>query len=355
MKIKKISVWKEDLELTRPYTIAYETISSVENLFVCLETEDGVTGMGVGSPAEDVTGENLEAAENALNTRLEGILGGKDIRYFRPLLQAVEEGLAATPAAMAAADIALHDLVAKTMGLPLVDLLGRVHQTLPTSITIGIKPVDETLEEAEEYLGRGFSILKIKTGLDLEEDMARIFRLNETFGSKIILRVDANQGYGGKELQSFFKKTAGVVEFIEQPLKAGDIGTMQSMPEDIRKICAADESLLGPETAIDLLCPPRPFGIFNIKLMKCGGIAPGLKIADMADLAGIDLMWGCMDESIIGISGALHAALASRATRYLDLDGSLDLARDIVTNGFIMENGWMRTTDLPGLGVKRIS
>ncbi len=354
MKIKKISVWKEDLELTRPYTIAYETISSVENLFVCLETTDGVTGLGVGSPAEDVTGESLEASETALNTRLEGILMGKDLRYSRTLLKTLKEELSATPAALAAADIALHDLSAKTMGLPLVDILGRVHETLPTSITIGIKGVDETLEEAREYLDRGFSILKIKTGLNLEEDMVRIFRLNETFGSKILLRVDANQGYGGKELQKFFEKTAGMVEFIEQPLKAGDIGTMQSMPEDIRKICAADESLLGPETTIDLLCPPHPFGIFNIKLMKCGGIGPGLEIAGMADLAGIDLMWGCMDESIIGISGALHAALASKATKYLDLDGSLDLARDIVTNGFIMENGWMRTTDLPGLGVKKI-
>ena len=65
-------------------------------------------------------------------------------------------------------------------------------------------------------------------------------------------------------------------------------------------------------------------------------------------------MWGCMDESIVSISAALHVALASPATRYLDLDGSLDLARDVVDGGFVLEDGYMRTTDRPGLGVQRL-
>lgn len=354
MKIKKITIWKEDLDLTRPYTIAYETISSVENMFVLLETENGITGIGAGSPAEDVTGESITACELALTNTLEKVLMGKDIRYSRSILKQLNRELANTPAAMAATDIALHDLVAKTMGLPLTDILGRVHKSLPTSITIGIKSVEETLEEAREYLANGFSILKVKTGIDVETDIERILRLDEEFKQTICIRVDANQGYGSEELHQFYKKTAGLVEFIEQPLKAADLGTMRSLPENIRIISAGDESLLGPGTALDMLHQPQPFGIFNIKLMKCGGIAPGLEIANMADHAGIDLMWGCMDESIVSIAGALHAALASRATKYLDLDGSLDLARDIVTGGFAMENGWLRTTDQPGLGVKRI-
>ena len=214
--------------------------------------------------------------------------------------------------------------------------------------------VKETLEEAKEYLANGFSILKVKTGLDVEQDIERVLRLHEEFKQTICIRVDANQGYGPEELHQFFTKTSGLVEFIEQPLKAGDLEAMRSMPENVRGISAADETLLSPSSALDLLCSPQPFGIFNIKLMKCGGIASGLEIAAMAGHAGIDLMWGCMDESIVSIAGALHAALASRATKYLDLDGSLDLARDIVTGGFILENGWLRTTDQPGLGVQRI-
>jgi L-Ala-D/L-Glu epimerase len=100
------------------------------------------------------------------------------------------------------------------------------------------------------------------------------------------------------------------------------------------------------------VAPPAPCGIFNIKLMKCGGIWPALRIATVAELAGIELMWGCMDESRIGISAALHAAFASPATRYLDLDGSFDLARDVADGGFVLENGSLRTAPSAGLGLR---
>lgn len=352
MKITNITIWKENLDLTRPYTIAYETIDCVENLFVRLDADNGLTGLGAGSPAADVTGETITAGEAALADHLESIFLNRDIRFCRSMLRELRTILRETPAAMAAADIALHDLVAKAMDMPLVDILGRAHTRLPTSITIGIKPVKETLEEAREYLANGFSILKIKTGRSVEEDIERVCCLHETFSSDIRIRVDANQGYDRDGLNRFYNNTRGMVEFIEQPLKAGDMENMRLMPEPVRTLAAADETLLAPESCLDLFYPPRPFGIFNIKLMKCGGVAPGLEIAGMAEHAGIDLMWGCMDESIVSISGALHAALAAPATKYLDLDGSLDLARDIVTGGFILENGWLRTLDKPGLGVE---
>jgi len=137
-------------------------------------------------------------------------------------------------------------------------------------------------------------------------------------------------------------------------MAADDIDAMRSLPEHVRKRLAADETMLVARDALTLIEPPRACGIFNIKLMKCGGVRAALRIADIADTAGIELMWGCMDESIVSISAALHAALASPATRYLDLDGSLDLARDVVKGGFVLKDGYMRTTDAPGLGVRRI-
>ena len=68
---------------------------------------------------------------------------------------------------------------------------------------------------------------------------------------------------------------------------------MKSLPDEIRKVIAADESLISPKDAIELIKPPRAAGIFNIKLMKCGGVSQGLKIADIAQHEGIDLFWGC--------------------------------------------------------------
>jgi L-alanine-DL-glutamate epimerase-like enolase superfamily enzyme len=355
MKITAVRWWEESLPLTRPYTIAYQTISAVENHFVTIETRDGTMGIGVGSPAEEVTGESESACGQALDTVLEPLLLGKDIRHLNAILRELDRAIPKAPGARAAIDIALHDLAAKHLGLPLVDLLGRCHTTLPTSITLGIRTLEETLEEAREYRARGFNYLKVKIGKSLDEDVERLVRLREEMGPHVKIRVDANLGYTYNQLVSFAIKTRNIdLELIEQPLKAHDLDGMRSLSDRTRNLIAADESLVTVSDALALAEPSPPFGIYNIKLMKCGGIAPALKIAEIARLSAIDLMWGCMDESIVGISAALHAALASPATRYLDLDGSLDLSRDLVQGGFILENGMLRLTDKPGLGVERI-
>ena len=247
--------------------------------------------------------------------------------------------------------MALHDLFTKHLGVPLVNYLGRAHQSLPTSITIGIKSVEESIEEADEYVGRGFKILKLKTGKSLEEDIERCLKIRAHVGPSIKIRIDANQGYTPKELETFVGKTRHMnYEFLEQPLKGTEYSDMLKVSEEIRKECAADESLHFPEDALNMAADPQPFGVYNIKLMKCGGIYQACRIADIADIAKIDLMWGCMDESIVSIAAALHAALASPATKYIDLDGSLDLAKDIVDAGFQLKDGYMTTTDNPGIG-----
>lgn len=352
MKIKSVTSWSENIRLTRPYTIAYETLDSVENIFVRVEGRDGTCGLGVASPAPDVTGESADDCRTVLNQHLEPLLLGQDIRHLRSLLRKLDDTMAHTPAAMAAIDMALHDLLARFMDVPLVDFLGRYHRRMPTSITIGIKSIEECLAEAAEYKSRGFAIFKVKIGRDLEEDIERLSRIRDAAGKQIKIRVDANQGYTAPEFIEFLKRSARLdIEFIEQPLKHDELAAMRRFPEAVRRQTAADESLHRVTDALELANRPHPFGIFNIKLMKCGGIANGMQIAEIAGIAGLRAMWGCMDESIVGIAAALHAALASPATAYLDLDGSLDLERDLVDGGFELRNGYLSVLDRPGLGV----
>jgi L-alanine-DL-glutamate epimerase-like enolase superfamily enzyme len=352
VKIVSAETRVEAFGLTRPYTIAFRRIESVENVILRIGTESGLIGLGAASPEPRVTGETMEACRDALGRERLQWLVGRDIRDFESLSREAAERMSGTPAALAAVDIALHDLAAQELGLPLIEMLGRVHEALPTSITIGIKPLEATLAEAEGYMARGFRILKIKVGVDLEEDLRRLASLREQAGPEIRIRADANQGYSAEETLRFFRETASLdLEFLEQPLPAIDVEAMRALPQSIRERIAADESLLSEHDARVLAGPLRTCDIFNIKLMKCGGIAPARRIAAIAESAGIRLMWGCMDESRISIAAALHAALSCPATRYLDLDGSLDLARDAVEGGFVLEGGVMRTTMVPGLGV----
>src|SRR5690606_13770946 len=125
-----------------------------------------------------------------------------------------------------------------------VEVLGRAHDRLPTSVTIGIKPRAETLAEAGEHLERGFRALKIKLGHDLEEDIARVLEVR-SHHPDVAVRVDANQGYDAAALDRFVAATAeAAIELIEQPLAAADVEGMRALDPDIRRRIAADEALL---------------------------------------------------------------------------------------------------------------
>jgi L-alanine-DL-glutamate epimerase-like enolase superfamily enzyme len=255
------------------------------------------------------------------------------------------------PGTQACIDIALHDAFGQYLGIPVVEFYGRQHNRMLLSVTIGIKDLTATLEEAAEYYGKGFRVLKVKTGLDAEMDAERIIKLKERFGDHFTIRVDANTGYDIQQLQVFLDKTrhAGV-ELIEQPLLPAIEKDLLQLPVATRSLLAADESLKHAGSALSL-AQQQLYGIFNIKLMKCGGIVGAFEIAGIAKAAGIDLFWGCNDESIVSITAGLHAAFACTHTKYLDLDGSLDLAEDVVTGGFTIKDGYMYTMDTPGLGL----
>jgi L-alanine-DL-glutamate epimerase-like enolase superfamily enzyme len=137
---------------------------------------------------------------------------------------------------------------------------------------------------------------------------------------------------------------------IEQPLKVGLDKELLKLNQSDRKKLAADESLKNAHAALTLDSADAPYGIFNIKLMKCGGILGAREIATIAQASSIDLFWGCNDESIISIAAALHVAFSCPNTKYLDLDGSFDLAEDIVGGGFKLSDGNMTINDKPGFG-----
>jgi L-Ala-D/L-Glu epimerase len=355
MKITNISVWSADLGNTKPYTIAFKTVDEVRNAFVEITLSNGITGIGAGNPSEYVVGENLNQTLQALEEKNIEFLIGRDIRELNQLLYDIWKKFPKNPAARAALDIALHDAYTKLLDIPLVKYLGQKIHSMPTSNTIGIKSVEETVKETADYLKQGFKAIKVKLGKDLSEDIERMVKMRESYGYDYTIRIDANQGYSPEQTVEFYKKTKDLkIELIEQPLPAKAITELKSLPDEVRKVIAADESLISPKDALELVKPPLACGIFNIKLMKCGGVSQGLKIADIALQEGIDLFWGCNDESIISITAALHAAFACANTKYIDLDGSLDLAKDEVKGGFILQDGIMYCSDKPGLGVERI-
>ena len=350
MKIVAVRSYLKNMALTKPYTIAYSTFTDVRLAFLEIELANGMIGYGSGSPAEEVVGETTETTLLNLQSEFVAKLVGRDIRHFQQIIFEANSHFNHLPGTQATIDIALHDAFGKYLGIAVVDFYGQKVNALATSVTIGIKNVQETLEEAAGYKKLGFKILKVKTGLNVEEDIERVLQLRSTYGTDFKIRVDANQGYNLKELKTFIKATQGQgLELIEQPMPVGVEEELLLLEENERAILTGDESLKDATAALQLAIN-KPFGIYNIKLMKCGGLVGAKEIATIAQHGNIDLFWGCNDESIISITAALHVAYSCPNTKYIDLDGSLDLAEDLVRGGFAIKDGYMNINNGPGFG-----
>jgi L-alanine-DL-glutamate epimerase-like enolase superfamily enzyme len=157
MRIDAVEVWREHLPLTKPYTISRETIADVELFFVRIHAP-GVSGAGCASPAVEVTGESPADCRAALDAAAH-FLVGEEVLALGRLARRLERELPAAPAARAACDMALWDLLGKHLGIAVLDLLGRAHEALPTSVTIGIQPTEEAVAAARDYVAQGFRAL----------------------------------------------------------------------------------------------------------------------------------------------------------------------------------------------------
>lgn len=351
MNIRSIKAYKRYLPLKKPYVIARKEIKDVELVFFEVLLSNGMVGIGSSSTDVDLVGESADDTLANLHSESVAAIVGQDIRRFLAIIDDVRQAFPTYPGTQAAVDLALHDAFGQWLDMPVVDFYGRRHQKMPTSVTIGIKGVAESLQEAKEYHEQGFKVLKVKTGLDAELDAERILKLRERFGRHFTIRVDANTGYDLQQLRQFIRLTEGAdVELIEQPLPAGEEKALMALPMEERLRLAADESLKSARSAIGL-SKDKPYGIFNIKLMKCGGIVGALEIANIAKQADIDLFWGCNDESKVSITAALHVAFACRHTKYIDLDGCFDLSEDVVDGGFTLEEGFLVPNGKAGLGI----
>lgn len=351
MRITRIESWIVEMELEEPYAIAYETVERCTNVFVRLHTSGPYAGLGCAAPDEHVTGETVDGTLTALGEVAgAALLRADPLRRVR-LLHRLREPLAGYPSACAAVDMALHDLFGKVANQPLYKILGGFRDRMRTSITIGILPAAETVEQARGYVGQGFRALKIKGGKDAEADIERVLRVRDAVGPKVELRFDANQGYTVEQAVRFVEGTrTAKLELMEQPTPQGQPDLLGRVTEQVPIPVMADESLLSLRDAFRI-AKRGLADMVNVKLMKVGGIDEALAVNGLARAAGLEVMVGCMDEAALSISAALHFALARPNVAYADLDGHIGLKGDPTAGAVVIRDGILYPTDRPGLGV----
>lgn len=352
MKITRVTAWPIRLTLTEPYTIAYETITSTTNVLVRIETSGKHVGYGCAAPDLEVTGESADTVLAALDDVAEPALCGEDPLRIALLLERLTPDLRTSPSAMAAVDMALHDLLGRACGLPLWRVLGGYRDCIETSVTIGILPEVDTIARAQAWVDAGFRCLKLKGGRDVERDISRALMVRKRLGDRIEIRFDANQGYTVEEAIRFVRETKQAqLELLEQPTPKGMPDLLGRVARSAPIPVMADESLMGLRDAFRL-ARDELADMVNVKLMKVGGLSEALQINAVARSAGLEVMVGCMDETELAIAGGLHFALARPNVAYADLDGHLVLEGDPTKGSLILKDGALYASESPGLGLQ---
>jgi len=350
MKITRVEAWPVTMRLAEPYSIAYESVDRVTNLFVRVETNRGLSGHGCAAPDPHVTGEASDDTLISLQEIAAPAIVGSDPERHAFLMERLKKELGPYPSARAAIDMALFDILGKAGDVPVWKLLGGFRSRIRTSVTIGILSEAETVTMARELVSRGFRCLKLKGGRDVEDDIVRVLKTREAVGKAIELRFDANQGYTVEQSLRFVDLTrpAGL-ELLEQPTPKGEADLLGSVTRRASIPVMADESLLTLRDAFRL-ARRGVMDMVNIKLMKAGGIAEAIQINSVARSAGLEVMVGCMDEAALAIAAGLQFALARPNVAYADLDGHLDLIDDPSSGSVRLESGTLIGSDRPGLG-----
>jgi L-Ala-D/L-Glu epimerase len=355
MIISSIEVIPVRLPLREPFVVAYASYPDTLSVLVRIRTRDGAEGWGEATPDPNVTGETWGGTAETLRRDLAPALTGCDARNRETVLNALDARVEGAPAAKAALDIALHDLVARAAGIPLWQLLGgRAREALQISRVISIDEPAAMAAAATRHVADGFRTVKVKVG-DLADpllDANRVAAVRQAVGPEIAIKVDVNQGWRnpGTAIAAIRAMAPSLPAYVEQPVLWWDMEGLAEVRRQTGAIIMIDEGCHGPRDMLRAVTL-RAADLVNIKLMKSGGILNALKLNAIAEAAGIPAQVGTMVESSIASAAGLHAAIAMSNVKTVEMGGPLMLAEDIGDARRWYRQDMVTVPDSPGLGI----
>lgn len=351
MKIKEIEIFAIKLPLIEPFIISYATYDSILSIIVKMTTDDGYVGYGEAVPDEHITGETWESTFEVLKNYLAPAVIGLDPREFEKIHDIMDHVVKPAPAAKAAIDIACFDIAGKSMNVPVYQLLGgRYHEKFPITHVLSIGEPEKMAEEAARKIEQGYTSFKMKVGTQVNRDVACIRAVRERVGNDIDIRVDVNQGWGNASttLKALRQMDDLNIDWLEQPVVDDDIDGLVEIKMKSDITLMIDEGLRNARDMREVIAK-RAADKANIKLMKCGGIYPAMKLAVMAEMAGIECQIGSMVESSVGSAAGFHVAFSKKIMESVELTGPLKFSKDI--GNLKYDVPFIQLNEKPGLGV----
>ena len=349
--ITQTEIYKLRIPLKEPFITSLAKEDMVENVIVILRTSNGITGFGECSPYMPVNGESIDTCF-IVGQYFANLLKGKDALQLEEHLAAMDKLIYANTSIKSAFDIALHDIIGQSKGIPLYKLYGgKNNKELVTDYTISLDNAEKMAADAVKIKEAGYPAIKVKLGQSKKKDVERIRMIREAVGFDIPLRIDANQGWKLKEaIEILNALDAYGIELCEEPIAKWNYMRMRKVKKNSPIPIMADESC-GDAHDAERLLKLKACDLFNIKVGKAGGVFNAYEIVKLADKAGMQMQVGAFMESRLGMTASAHLALCSDNITYCDFDTPLMFSEDMVSGGLSYhENGVMKVPDTAGLG-----
>ncbi|MGW0948568.1 mandelate racemase/muconate lactonizing enzyme family protein [Streptomyces sp. NPDC002623] len=353
MTIAAVHVHRLVAPLHTPFVTALARLTHVSTVVVEIVDRDGRSGFGEAPEVWTVTGSSLASSEACVTEAFAPLLIGRNADDLVENCRRVSRAVVGNEPAKAAVDIALHDLAAVRLGVPLVRLLGGSRLVVSTDVSLAVGTVDSLATAAKSRAAEGFDVLKVKVGTDAAMDVDRVTAVRQAVGPEVRIRLDANQGWTPREAVRVIRslEDAGTgVEFVEQPVAYRDVEGLAWVSDRVETPIMADESVFDVRDLVEVI-RRRAADLVNVKLAKSGGLSAARTLLELARAQGMGTIVGCMLESEIGTGAAASLVAAYGTTTVSDLDAVWWLRRPAVVGGMRYRGAEIVLPDAPGLGI----
>jgi muconate cycloisomerase len=356
-RIEDVETVIVDLPTVRPHQLSMTTMKGQTLMIVRIRMSDGIVGIGEGTTIGGLAygPESPEGMKVAIDTYITPILLQSDPNRIGPTMGAINKAAQGNNFAKCAVETALVDALGKRNRLTASELLGgRFHDRLPVAWTLASGDTGSDIDEAEEMLAkRRHNIFKLKIGRgDPQQNITHVAAIKRALGDRASVRVDVNQAWSETVASKCLPllRDAGV-DLIEQPVALRNTRGLARLARETSVAIMADEALSGPETAFQL-AQSAAADVFSLKIAQSGGLFATVKVAAIAEAAGIDLYGGTMLEGGIGtVASAQLFSTFPRLEWGTELFGPLLLTEEILEEPLEYAEFSLKVPTGPGLGI----
>src|SRR5436309_5258375 len=336
------------------WTFALGTASTSRGWIVRLTSDDGHVGHGYANSSPHM-GSTFESLPHEL-ARFNPHVLGKDPFAIEAILMTLDRSLTGASQAKAGIDCALHDLCARSLDVPLYNLLGgKVRDRVPVLRIVAIKTPAEMAANAEKLVAQGYRYLKIKVHGDVDEDVARVKAIRERVGKDVHLTIDANQSYTPKAAITAINRMAEHrLDLVEQPVSRRDLNGLALVTRSVPVVVEADEGA-GTVDEIMRLVENRVVDAVSLKIQKLGGLRNALAAARICEAGNVKYRLGAHVGTRLGNAHAIHLAASLAGVDYACELGEFSRMFNDPFAGIEVVNGELAVPNGPGCGVEPVA